>query len=59
MTVGGANAVVQFRGMTPGFVGLGQINFVVLTIRRENRTLILVDVNPRILLKGCQEQVIE
>jgi adhesin/invasin len=29
VTVGGANATVQFAGMTPGFVGLSQINFVV------------------------------
>jgi len=29
VTVGGANAVVQFAGMSPGFVGLGQINMVI------------------------------
>jgi uncharacterized protein (TIGR03437 family) len=29
VTIGGANAVVQFAGMSPGFVGLGQINMVV------------------------------
>jgi adhesin/invasin len=27
VTVGAAKAVVSFAGMTPGFVGLGQINF--------------------------------
>jgi uncharacterized protein (TIGR03437 family) len=29
VTVGTVKAVVQFAGMTPGFVGLGQINWVV------------------------------
>jgi uncharacterized protein (TIGR03437 family) len=29
VTVGRANAVVQFAGMSPGFVGLGQINLVI------------------------------
>lgn len=29
VTIGGANAVVQFAGMSPGFVGLGQINMVI------------------------------
>ena len=29
VTVGSTKAVVQFAGMTPGFVGLGQINWVV------------------------------
>jgi len=28
-TVGGVNAVVQFAGMSPGFVGLGQINLMI------------------------------
>jgi uncharacterized protein (TIGR03437 family) len=28
-TLGGVNAVVQFAGMSPGFVGLGQINLMV------------------------------
>ena len=29
VTIGGVNAVVQFAGMSPGFVGLGQINMVI------------------------------
>ncbi len=29
VTIGGTNAVVQFAGMSPGFVGLGQINMVI------------------------------
>ena len=29
VTIGGANAVVQFAGMSPGFVGLGQINLMI------------------------------
>jgi uncharacterized protein (TIGR03437 family) len=28
-TLGGVNAVVQFSGMSPGFVGLGQINLMI------------------------------
>ncbi len=28
-TLGGVNAVVQFAGMSPGFVGLGQINLMI------------------------------
>jgi uncharacterized protein (TIGR03437 family) len=40
-TLGGVNAVVQFAGMSPGFVGLGQINPMIPKLAKGSYPVVL------------------